>query len=95
MPARSPIDTNSRVALAEIRGDVKLILVGQERTHADVQEIRRTLEAHNRRISNLETDKNVREGERKGIGLSGKLVWGGISFLAGSGGVIGLLELMK
>jgi hypothetical protein len=94
MPSRSPIDTNSRVALAEIRGDVKLILAGQERTHSDVQEIRRTLETHNRRIGVLETDKSIREGERKGLGIGGKLLWGGLSLLAGGGGVL-LMELLK
>jgi hypothetical protein len=93
-PPRSPIDPDSRVALAEIRGDVKLILAGQQRTHDDVQEIRRTLEAHNSRIGILETDKSVREGERKGIGLGGKIVWSGVSLLMG-GGLFTLLEMLK
>ena len=94
MPA-SPIDRDSRVALAEIRGDVKLVLAGQERTHSDVQEIRRTLDTHNRRISTLETGKSVREGERKGLGMGGKMAWSVINFLVGSGGVFALLELLK
>jgi hypothetical protein len=95
MPPRPPIDPDSRVALAEIRGDVKLILAGQQRTHDDVQEIRRTLEAHNARIGLLETDRSVREGERKGLGIGGKILWSAFSLLAGGGGVFTVLELVK
>jgi hypothetical protein len=85
---------DTRVALAEIRGDVKLILAGQERTHNDVLEIRRTLDSHNKRIGTLETDKSVRDGERKGLTLSGKLAWGLVSALLGGGGFI-IGELLK
>jgi hypothetical protein len=83
------------VALAEIRGDVKLILAGQERTHSDVQEIRRTLDAHNSRISGLEKDKDIREGERKGITIGGRVLWSMVSLIAGGGGVFTVLELIK
>lgn len=89
------MDPDGRVALAEIKGDVKLILAGQERTHSDVQEIRRTLETHNRRLTNLETDKSVRDGERKGLSVGGKLVWSAASLIVGSGGAIAVLELLK
>jgi hypothetical protein len=89
------IDPDGRVALAEIKGDVKLILAGQERTHSDVQEIRRTLDTHNRRIGTLETDKSVREGERKGLSIGSKVVWSLASLLIGSGGVFALMEALK
>lgn len=89
------MDSDSRVALAEIKGDVKLILAGQERTHHDVQEIRKTLDQHNKRIAGLETDKSVRDGERKGMTLSGRLFLSIGSFLVGSGGVLAVLELLK
>ena len=89
------MDPDNRVALAEIRGDVKLILAGQERTHSDVQEIRRTLDTHNRRIGTLETERSVREGERKGISIGGKLLLSLVSLLVGSGGVLAVMELLK
>lgn len=86
---------DQRVALAEIKGDVKLILAGQERTHSDVQEIRRTLDSHNRRIDNLEADKNRRDGLNSGVSLSSKVFWSVGSLLVGSGGVFALMEALK
>lgn len=86
---------DQRVALAEIKGDVKLILAGQERTHSDVQEIRRTLDSHNRRIDSLEADKNRRDGERTGVSISSKVFWSVGSLLVGSGGVFALMEALK
>jgi len=84
MPPRSPnMDPDSRVALAEIRGDIKLILAGQQQTHNDVQEIRKTLARHDERLGALEIDKNVREGERKGVTLSGKVAWAVTSVFGG------------
>lgn len=88
-------DPDGRVALAEIRGDVKLILAGQERTHSDVQEIRRTLDTHNRRLGALETDRSVREGERNGLTLTGKILLGLASLIAGTGLGAGILEVIK
>jgi hypothetical protein len=79
------MDSDSRVALAEIRGDVKLVLAGQERTHTDIAAINKRLDDHNGRIGLLETDKNVRDGERKGLGFGGRIAWGIISLVAGSG----------
>jgi hypothetical protein len=89
------LDPDGRVALAEIKGDVKLILAGQERTHNDVQEIRRTLDTHNRRIGSLETDRSVRDGERKGLSLGSKFLWSLASLLIGSGGVFAIMEALK
>jgi hypothetical protein len=86
---------DQRVALAEIKGDVKLILAGQERTHSDVQEIRRTLDSHNRRIDNLEADKNRRDGLNSGVSLSTKVIWSVGSLLVGSGGVLAVMEVLK
>ncbi len=88
-------NADQRVALAEIKGDVKLILAGQERTHSDVQEIRRTLDSHNRRIDSLEADKNRRDGERTGVSISSKIIWSIGSLLVGSGGVFALMEALK
>ena len=88
-------NADQRVALAEIKGDVKLILAGQERTHSDVQEIRRTLDSHNRRIDSLEADKNRRDGERTGVSISSKIIWSVGSLLVGSGGVFALMEALK
>lgn len=88
-------DPDNRVQLAEIRGDVKLILAGQERTHTDVQDIRRTLIEHNVRIASLETDRSIQEGERKGLNKGGRIVWSIISLIVGSSGVLALLEIIK
>jgi hypothetical protein len=77
------MDPDSRVALAEIRGDIKLILAGQQRTHTDVQEIRNTLTRHDERIGTLETVNSIREGERKGVTLSGKVMWAVFSLVGG------------
>jgi hypothetical protein len=82
------MDTNSRVALAEIRGDVKLVLAGQERTHADVQDIRKTLGEHNVRIAGLETQQSERVGERRSLTIMARILYA----LAGGGGV-GVLAL--
>lgn len=68
-------DANSRVALAEIRGDVKLILAGQERTTSDIHAIRRTLERHDARLAALETDRTRREGQERGITATVKTLW--------------------
>ena len=95
MAAGGSSAVDQRVALAEIKGDVKLILAGQERTHSDVQEIRRTLESHNRRIDSLEADKNRRDGLNSGVSLSSKVFWSVGSLLVGSGGVFALMEALK
>lgn len=95
MTTRGTSSVDQRVALAEIRGDVKLILAGQERTHSDVQEIRRTLDSHNRRIDNLEADKNKRDGQAQGVSLTTKALWSIGSLLVGSGGVFAIMEAMK
>jgi hypothetical protein len=85
----TPLDSDSRVALAEIKGDVKLILAGQDRTNADVHSIRKTLDDHHYRIGHLETDKSVRDGQRQGIAVSTKVMWAGLTLvLSGVGAAV-------
>ena len=89
------MDPDNRVALAEIRGDIKLVLVGQERTHNDVLNVNKRLDAHDSRIRSLETDRSNRDGERKGVTIGGHIIGWLIGLLVGSGGVIALLEAFK
>lgn len=74
------MDPDLRVGLAEIKGDVKLILAGQDRTNRDVSDIKRTIESHHGRITTLESDKH------KALGAAGALKWiyGGLGFVASS-----------
>ena len=89
------MDPDSRVALAEIKGDVKLILAGQERVHADIAALNRRIDGHDSRIRSLETDKISRDGERKGVSVSSRIAWAVVSLLVGSGGAIAILEALK
>lgn len=69
------MDPDSRVQLAEIRGDIKLILAGQDRTNTDVHAIRNTLDRHDRRLVSLEKRDAERDAERSGITGTIKTLW--------------------
>lgn len=62
---------------------------------ADITDLRQGHHRLSNRVGILEADKHVREGMGKGVSLSSKVVWGGISFMVGSGGVFALVELLK
>ena len=86
------MDESARVQLAEIRGDVKLVLAGQERTNSDMQDLRQTVRGHDGRINVLEADKYQRVGERTGVAISTKLFWTIITAIgAGLLGIVGLV----
>jgi hypothetical protein len=86
-------------ALAKIQGGVDLIAerllhsnqINDERHTA----VNKRLDNHEGRIGGLERDKSVREGERKGLTVGGKIIWSTLGLLIGSGGVAALLELIK
>ena len=74
MAGDDSVDMDGRVALAEIKGDVKLILAGQSRTNDDVKDLRDRVHLHSNRIGVLEADKHLRTGERQGLALSAKVL---------------------
>jgi len=78
------MDADARVALAEIRGDVKLILAGQDRTNNDVRDLRAAQLLHANRIGVLEASKLLSDGERKGVAGTVKVLWafGGVVITA-------------
>lgn len=86
------VDRNALVQLAEIKGDIKLILAGQERTNADITDIRMTIRGHGDRLGLLESKENQLFGERKGASSAGKLVWTIITALGG--GVVAIAALV-
>lgn len=89
------MDTDSRVALAEIRGDVKLVLMGQERMNSDLHELKVTVHGHGNRIMKLEGANILRDGEKKGLTVSAKVAWGVVGLALGSGGITAIVELLK
>lgn len=83
------MDADSRVALAEIKGDVRLILSGQETINRDIRDLRETQHRHSNRIQTLEANEHHRKGERSGFIASGKL----LHSLVG-GGLLGIAALV-
>ena len=83
------MDGDSRVALAEIRGDMKLVLAGQERANSDIRDLRNTIQGHSQRIGALEAKDNRAEGERAGVSLAVKALW-----TLGGGGAVALAAII-
>jgi hypothetical protein len=75
------MDPDNRVALAEIKGDIKLVLAGQDRSHTDILTLNKRLDGHDGRIRKLEDDKNARVGERHGLALGGRALWATLGFI--------------
>lgn len=69
------MDPSARVALAEIRGDVRLILASLDRQTTDLQAIRRTLEKHDARIESLETTRTENASRTAGVTATIKTIW--------------------
>ena len=65
-----------RVQLTRIEGGVALLNERLSAAREDIRDIRDTQQTHGNRITTLEADRNVRDGERKGIAHGGKLLWG-------------------
>jgi hypothetical protein len=62
---------------------------------ADIQDLRQSRHLHSNRIQLLEADKLVRDGRNEGVSKTGRLIWAGVSFVIGSGGVFALVEVLK
>ena len=79
------MDSDARVALAEIRGDVKLVLAGQDRTNTDVRDLRERVLGHSNRLQTIE----AKEHQRAGAVAAAKLLWA-----AAGGGMMGAAALI-
>lgn len=79
------MDTDSRVKLAEIGGDIKRIFDFITRHANDVQRIDGRLNHHGERLTALEAAKNQQQGVEQGVSKTVKIMW---AVFGGSGGVI-------
>jgi len=68
------MDPDARVAFTEIKGDVKLILAGQDRTNSDLKEVKNSMTGLDKRVGALEADKHLRTGERQGLAIGARVV---------------------
>lgn len=68
-------DIDIRVQLARIEGKQDVTNERLNNVQGDIIDIRKTIYAHGDRLGLLEADKNVRSGERRGLALSGRILW--------------------
>ena len=70
------------VQLARMEGKIDLMNERHETTKADLSDVKQRLHGHANRITVLEADRHLRQGERQGVALSAKalhwLVAGGV-----------------
>lgn len=86
---------NVRVALAEIRGDVKLVLAGQDRANSDIRDIRGVIRTHDTRIGSLEAGRDHATGERKGLATGARILWATVGLIPGGAVVAVLMRLFQ
>lgn len=90
--------------LAEIAGGVKLIdtkLDASNRVHderhakvqEDIHDLRQRSHRHSNDIQGLQGWKSQLEGERKGVAVSGRVIWAIVSLIIGGTGMFGLMKL--
>ncbi len=65
-----------------------------EGVKADITDLRQGHHRISNRVGVLEAKDHVRDGERKGIMTSGRVLWAGIGALLGGSGLAGLLKLL-
>ena len=65
-----------RIQLTRIEGGVALLNERLSAAREDIRDMRDIQQAHAARITTLEADRNTRDGERKGLSTSGRLLWG-------------------
>jgi hypothetical protein len=87
------MDTDSRVKLAEIGGDIKRIFDFITRHATDVQRIDTRLNHHGERLTKLEASDNRSVGEQQGVSKTVKVMWavmggGGATILTGLAAII-------
>lgn len=76
--------------LADIAGDIRLILAAQGRYEVDVRDIKERAHGHANRIAALEAAEHVRQGERRGIATSAKMAY----LVIGGGGVSTVIAVL-
>lgn len=87
------MDTDSRVKLAEIGGDIKRIFDFITRHATDVQRIDTRLNHHGERLTKLEASDNRSDGEAQGVAKTVKVMWAIIG-LGGGAFVTGLFAII-
>ena len=65
-------DSNESVQLTRIEGGINLLNERLGAVRDDIRDMRDVQQTHARQISDLEKDRNVRDGERKGIAFGGR-----------------------
>lgn len=79
------MDTDSRVKLAEIGGDIKRIFDFITRQADDTRRIDVRLNHHGERLTALEASNNRQEGQQTGVNKTVKVMW---AVLGGGGATI-------
>ena len=84
-----------RVQLARMEGKQDVTNERLNNVQSELTDVRRVQHNHASDIQILKADKERRDGERSGIGLSGKIILTIASLLTGTGIGAGILELLK
>lgn len=71
------------VQLTRIEGMLGVTNERLSNVQTDIADVRRVQHSHSDRLGILEADKNRRDGERKGIIASGRIVWALIGTIPG------------
>lgn len=79
-----------RVQLARMEGKLDLSNLRHDQHEAKFTVIDGRLNSHGDRIGGLEGRERERVGERKGLALTGKLMWGAVGLIPG-GAIVGLI----
>ena len=91
----SDFPDNISVQLVRIEGKLDVTNERLGNVQNDVAELRREQSRHSDRLGILEAEKNRRDGERKGLGIGGKVFLSVASAIGGGSGVLALVELLK
>lgn len=81
-----------RVQLARMEGKLDLSNLRHEHHDAKFTAIDGRLNSQGERISNIEKREFGRDGERKGLALSGRIAWATVGFIPGA--IVAALKLM-
>ena len=84
-------DSNESVQLTRIEGGINLLNERLGAVRDDIRDMRDVQQTHAKQISDLEKDRNVRDGERKGIAHGGRALWAMIGLIVSAVGA-GLLR---
>lgn len=88
-------DEDIRLQLVRMEGKLDVSNERLGTVQNDIADIRRTQNSHGDRLGILEADKNRRDGEHSGRTKAGEIMWRVVSFVAGSGGIFALMQVLK